>query len=103
MLSMAIFKYMYCNLCTVLERQKCVKKSAHPWGCWIFRIQVENLTRGDSELLRLQSELCLHIIFKLNLVAKFINLPDTIQILAGKFFWSSRSKIAAHDKVEDQF
>ena len=38
-------------------------------GCWIFRIQAEDLTRGGENSgrgeLRLQSELCLHILCKL--------------------------------------
>ena len=35
----------------VLERQKCVnlpKNLPDPWGCWIYRIQVEDLKRAEG-------------------------------------------------------
>ena len=82
------------------------KKIAHPGGCWIFRIQVENLTRGDSGWVETpvgaMSTYSLEVI-ALYLVAKFINLPGKIQNLGAKFFWRTKSKISAYNKVELQF
>ena len=38
-----IYHFMYCT-----GKTKMCKKIAHPGGCWIFRIQVENLTGGGG-------------------------------------------------------
>ena len=55
------------------------KKISHSGGCWISRIQVENLTRGIQGGLRPPSELYL--------VAKFMNLPGKIKNLGANIFW----------------
>ena len=90
------YHFMNCN-----GKTKMCKKIGHPGGCWIFRIQVENLTRGNSGGLRPPSELFLHILFKLYIYIcyqTFINLSAKIQNWGAKIFSRLKSKI-----VEIQF
>ena len=96
-----IYHFMYCN-----GNTKMCKKIAYPEGCSIFRIQVENLTREGGGGLRPRRSYVYIFSLSYSSISGGKNHKfawQRIENLGAKIFWSPKSKIAAHNKVEIQF